>query len=565
MKKKDVLLCFVIVLSFALSACGLKGSGSIPSNGLAGASSANPATLLPVSLPASLEGTVYHPEIYDPVSKAYVQIQTIAQDVREIPPSVWGFSEGVSPDVSGSIALYIKVRAGDQEARDPFWSDGAVSRPDIRAVGQDGLVYPLSGCLTLSKGETYPPPAPGYESLRSDLQPGESREGWVICAAPLVNIDDQNFYWTTSNAERSSDQYAWTTISKLSFSSWAGLLNLVVKDRSSDSVVYRGKAWMSVVESELMDSQAEGESVSPGLISTDECSGTVIVESGSEGLCAAGSGNLLARFHIRIAYPGMPESAELNPDLYVSQMSVSVGLSQDNLFDKGELVDLPLSGWVSAKVPDSASELWFFVDAGNRIAWSSSFVGLVATPSGQDYCEDGKCIGPLGMSSFVPGYAEYNDIPKAFEKSSRYLCPGETAMGTIIGSPIWGAEEYVQMYPVAESVDLTSWSKFGRGSHTSSLYIPVSTVSLELLHGAHLFVEKDGLFQEPIELSPYGYLERGDPPVSWSPPPFVAGPLVTDNAYLYAEIVNSHDLGSMYVVLDDPSNTIWRLSCEPKN
>ncbi|MCX6054182.1 MAG: hypothetical protein NTZ74_04555 [Chloroflexi bacterium] len=561
-KKSASLAVLLAVTMVVLSACGTKNPTSAGSTPVAGLLVA-PTEIAPplaISLPESLEEAALHPEIYDPSLNVYVQIQTIAQDSRAIPASAWTLGGQTPPDSSGAVALYVRVRAGDQVAQDPFWSDATLPSSNIKAANSDDTYFGLSGCLTQSTRGDFLPPSPGYEPLKSTLQPGEMREGWIVCPAPAINISDQRFDWVSSTGTEN----LWAPISRLAFGVWAVLPNATIVNRADGTTVYQGDAWMSVLGAEFVPPQAKSD-ILPGLPSSVDCVNAVAVNNSGRLTCESNSKGVIARMHIRISYPGMASDGVVNTDLYASQVPVTVGLTSDGSYISESVVDLPLSGWVAVNAPDSIKGVWFFVDSTNKVVWGSDSIGPVNTPSGQTCCGDGKCIGPLDQTNFTP----YNDgeyeIPDAFTRETRYLCPGETAMGMTVGTPITGEPNHLELYPSLDSVDLLDSSKFGRGSDASSLYIPMINASDSLLRRAFLFIKKDGVFLEPIQLSAYGYLAGSNPPVSWEPDPNGVGLNVTENAYLYAEMVDSLDFGSMYVVLGNSNSVIWRLSCESGN
>lgn len=420
--KKSLIIVVALMAGMILSSCGKLGSDN---TGVSGVGSAvTPEKLLSTRLAADLEDTVMHPEIYIEDLGVYIQVQNIAEDLREIPEGVWNSSE------AGSVALYVKVRAGENGGDDPFTEEN-----DRLLAFESGEAYSVGGCLTEGENMAFLPPAPGYEASDSTLQSGDIREGWLICPAPKKDVGSQNFMWQFDSGKAIN---VWSPVDYLATSEWAKIPDGEIVNPVDGSVAYQGEVWMTLVEVELIQKQDGIESV-PALNVESGCAGISVQNANGSTGCMPSSG-VTARLHFRISYPEMVSESvseimtEDIDDYVLSRVPLKVGGSKGDKYIVDTMVDLPVSGWVTIDIPDGVKDLWVSTGGSLVVTWVASDARLVEFPSDEDYCADGKCIGPI-KKDFKNGEPDPDD---SFYLDSQVplLCPGDTAMGVTIGEPI---------------------------------------------------------------------------------------------------------------------------------
>lgn len=567
--KYTALWIILVVLLLSISACGSKNT-----DGLFGTASAptQPAPPLATSLPEDLEDSVVHPEVYVPESNVYIQIQVVAQDLRDIPNNAWLNSDSSVTEEAGAVALYVKARAGDHEAQDPFWTDGKMISSGIRALAPDGASYSLSGCVGQSFEGDYLPPAPGYLAETVSIQPGETREGWILCAAPNIDIDDQRFVWTNNDSGGAKSIDLWVPVTRAALGAWVSVPTMTVKNRSDESVVYQGNGWFSVTNSEFA-SLDDSSDLLPGISASTGCSGTHVLLNTGEIACNPSGNNRVARFHVRFAYPGMPIGSTNNPDLYVSQFPVRVGFGSDDQYVVSGDVELPFSGWTDVAAPDFAQEAWFYMDSSKRVSWNTSTMNEVEVNSGESYCEDGRCIGPFKKEESSEKAFRYPPDPllPIFTRQVRYLCPGESAMGITIGALSHSRDkENVNEVISSASEYLMYWapmpSYFTTTNFEEYVYIEVSGLTTEQLRHAKLYSIVNGKLDAMWNLDTVAMVDLGEgAPVLWNSSTLGSTGLpLENNSYLHTELWQQDvpDLKSLFVVIDSGVEAIWRLSCE---
>jgi len=528
----------------------------------AGTLPASPIILLETSLSRDYESQVSHLEVYDPELKAFIQIQTIAQDTREIPEDIWvGHQPGLR-----SVAVYVKVRAGDQTARDPFFS-GVLSSGSGIVSASSGILLSATGCITGGLGGSengFLPPAPGYLPENDTLQAGEIREGWVICPAYDKEIADQHFIWM------SGPGYApitlWSPAENINIGGWINIPEMTVAD-GSGSVVYTGPGFMSVQGMEII---RDVNSLLPfnDIASPGECSGVTAVISGKTE-CISRTDNLVGRIKVRFASPEMPENVSNKTDLVVRNIPVQIGTSENTWLASDGTQDLPFTGWVNVKLPDSVSDLSVVTEVGSRrVVWAQEDITISGVSSETAACASGRCLGPLTKENLDKeeyGYAQ--DLLDAFDGKRPYFCPGETSLGISLGTPI---VVNPKSYSIVSGGDLdyadyTDPSMYNWHLDTERLvYVPVTAINSGLITNSQprLVSFEKGILKDAGYVMIGSLLGDSENPVFVEYGEIMGGLSLNKNAYLEIHVPSDIDIASLYLIFDNHERIIRRLSCE---
>lgn len=393
---------------------------------------------LPVDhIPEPSPRTTFHPEFQDPGTGALVEVLRVLDDPREIPLDRWlvefpgGDSVTLYPQASKirsrfesaqpmPLAVYVKVQnPSDTSVEDPFFPSGDISENpsdawppmDVIDPGSD-LRLPCSALDYVEATEAYPapdtdevvdprsytPPRPWYEPDRR-IDPGETREGWMLCLS-TVPARDAQLEWRTM-PEAASDSAAmvvWSRLDRLPVGGWhfienAQVLAWSLEDGAEEGPspppgpgatptgaipaegaqrVYEGPVWISVGIGMSYTQEVTGpRSGSPmtfdvaGVSPPGDCPGTGVWyrhQEPYEVICHPNSDGRYGRFSLQFYFPGMEEyMAEWGRMALQDRVSLEL-YAQDDLdgliasFD-GVEVQSEFT-WLEADLPDEVDKVW---------------------------------------------------------------------------------------------------------------------------------------------------------------------------------------------------------------
>jgi len=391
------------------------------------------------SVPDPPVDTIFHPEFQDPTTGAFVQVLRVLKDPREIPLDRWLYANSSGEDwilhpramdVRGrfedaehtALAVYVRVRApSDHAMDDPFftpenigenpsdaWPPLEVSDPGSEdgfpcasldyVDGNNAYIAPDTG--KRFDPQAFTPPRPWYEPERR-INPGETREGWMLCLSPVPAVDAQLGWRALPGQATGEDVTAvWTGLNRLPVGEWHLILqaevvawDVDVEQAAEDGpspppgpgatptsaipaedahTVYEGPVWVSVgIGMSYTRGNTGARSSSPmtidfaGAPPPGDCPGVGVWyrhKEPYEVVCQSNEEGRFGRFFLQFYFPGMETLAEdwdrmalrdrVNLDLYAQSDLDGLMASFEGVQIHSEFT------WLEADLPDEASRVW---------------------------------------------------------------------------------------------------------------------------------------------------------------------------------------------------------------
>ena len=440
-------ICLLATLVLTAAACG-RPPESAPaesvSSELAGAAKSeidpyNNVKLPLGSIPEPSINAIFHPEFQDPASGAFVQVLRVVEDPREIPPDRWLYSNPSGEDAilhpsaqdwrgrfedaeHTTLAVYVRVRAhSDHAVDDPFFTPENIGENPSDAwppleVADPGSEYGLpcasleyaygqSSYIALDTGEridpqAFTPPQPWYEpGVR--LNPGESREGWMLCLS-AVPAEEARLEWRALPEDTKDYEVttAWASLNHLPAGEWHLLHEaaVVVWDVDEEELaeegpappprlaatptsaipnegthtVYEGPVWVSVgIGMSYTRGTTGARSSSPmtidfaGVPPPGDCPGVGVWyrhHEPYEVVCKSNEEGRFGRFFLQFDFPGIETLGE-DWDRMALRDRVNLNLYAQNDLDgllasfKGVQIQSEFT-WLEANLPDDISNVW---------------------------------------------------------------------------------------------------------------------------------------------------------------------------------------------------------------
>jgi len=391
------------------------------------------------SVPEPPVDTIFHPEFQDPASGAFVQVLRVVEDPREIPLDRWLYSKPLGEDAilhpsaqdwrgrfedaeNTTLAVYMRVRApSDHPVDDPFfmpenigenpsdaWPPLEMADPESEyglpcasleyAGGQSTYTAPDTG--ERFDPQAFTPPRPWYEpGVR--LDPGESREGWMLCLSALP-AGEARLEWRVLPEDAKDEEVttAWASLNHPPVGEWHLLheATVVVWDVDEEELaeegpapppglgatptsvipnegthtVYEGPVWVSVGIGMSYTRETTGSrSSSPmtidftGAPPPGDCPGVSVWyqhQEPYEVVCRSNDEGRFGRFFLQFYFPGMEALGE-DWDRMALSDRVNLDLYAQNDLDgllasfKGVQIQSEFT-WLEVNLPDDISNVW---------------------------------------------------------------------------------------------------------------------------------------------------------------------------------------------------------------
>jgi hypothetical protein len=394
------------------------------------------------SVPDPPVGTIFHPEFQDPASGAFVQVLRVLEDPREIPLDRWLYANpaggtGILHPGAGdwqgrlegseytALAVYVRVRApSDHAMDDPFFTAENIGENPADAWPPLEVADPGSEegfpCASLDytdgrrayaapdagkrfDPQVFTPPRPWYEpGVR--LDPGESREGWMLCLS-AVPAEEARLAWRAL-PEGAGDEHlttAWARLNPLPVGEWhllhkstvvgwdvdeeqlaeegpapppgPGAAPTGVNPAEGAQTVYEGPVWVSVGIGMSYTREATGARSGSSLTfdtagtpPPGDCPGVGVWYRHHEPyeiVCRSNEEGRFGRFFLQFYFPGMVALGEdwdrmalrdrVNLDLYAQSDLDGLMASFKGVQIQSEFT------WLKADLPDEALRVWLAI------------------------------------------------------------------------------------------------------------------------------------------------------------------------------------------------------------
>jgi hypothetical protein len=393
------------------------------------------------SVPEPPAEVIFHPEFQDPGSGAFVQVLRVLEDPRDIPLEWWlyfmssGQGATLHPDAeawrdrleeeeTSSLAVYVKVRAAsNRRVRDPFslsddvnddlsriWSPLEVADPrseqDLPCIPHRNAAGRETFTATdIDPGldpQAYSPPLPWYTSEDQYLDPGEIREGWLLCLS-AVPAEEVRLEWRARLEDAKVDEVtvAWANLHSMPVGEWHLLPDMTVVawnmgdwEQLPESgpapppgfaatptsvipaeearTVYQGPVWVSVGIGMSHRRGTTGNisrtpiiSDNHGSVSPGDCPGVGVWyrhKDPFEVVCSATTDGRFGRFFLQFDFPGMKELLETWDRMALHErvtLELFMQSDLDGLLATFQGIQIQSKfTWLRADLPDDTLKVW---------------------------------------------------------------------------------------------------------------------------------------------------------------------------------------------------------------